>query len=75
MYQGKLITDEVAAEGLLLQSQDTFPFKEHLLERCEKYNCAEILDTYVADPANSKWTPNSAIAFEQQTHLKRHWMI
>ena len=51
MYKGKLITDEVAAEGLLLQSQDTFPFKEHLLERCKKYNCAEILDTYVADPA------------------------
>ena len=24
MYKGKLITDEVAAEGLLLQSQDTF---------------------------------------------------
>ena len=51
MFKGKLVTDEVAAEGLLLQSQDAFSFKEQMLERCKKYNCVDILDTYVADPS------------------------
>ena len=47
-------TDEVPPEGLLLQSQDAFQFKEALIERCKKYKCIEILDTYVANPATLK---------------------
>ena len=75
MLKGKLITDDVAADGLLLQSQDAFPFKENLIERCKKYKCVEILDTYAADQSKldadfvkrlrGENTPQKAMSFKE----------
>ena len=52
MSKGKNIAEEVPADGLLLQSTDAFSWKERFLERCKKWGCISILDTYPADEAS-----------------------
>ena len=52
MSKGKNVTEEVPADGLLLQSADAISWKEKFLDRCKKWGCIDILDTYPAEESS-----------------------